>query len=117
MAARNRLHVLVQNKARPNQAAEVEHKREQPDNAGDCRLIRELQLELRKVDLRLVAWRRLEADLKAWQGSRPYLAQQVSDGGVAARIAAFAKLAQQSAAGQARISGHALAQVRNERID
>ena len=70
MAAQNRLHVLVQDKARPNQPAEAEHEREQPDDPRDRRLVRELQLELGEVDLRLVAQRRLEANLKGRQSSR-----------------------------------------------
>ena len=114
MAAQNRLHVLVQDKARPNQPAEAEHEREQPNNARDRRLIRELQLELGEVDLRLIG---LETNLKARQLSRTDLAQHVSDGGIGALIAAFAKLPQQSAAGQARIGPHALAEIWDKWID
>ncbi len=66
------------------------------------------------------AWsprRRLEADLEGRQPDRTNVAQHVSDGGIAALIAAFAKLPQQSAAGQARIGCHPLAQIRNEWIE
>src|SRR6185437_6166551 len=64
MAAQDLLHVLVQDKTRPNQPAEAEHKGEQPDDAGDRRFISELHLELSKVDLGLVTRRRLEADFE-----------------------------------------------------
>ena len=74
MAAQNRLHVLVQDKPRPDQAAEAEHEREQPDDPRDRRFICELQLELGEVDLRLVARRRFEADLKGRQLGRTNLA-------------------------------------------
>ena len=67
MTAQDRLHVLVQDKSRPDQPAEAEHEREQPDDARDRWLVRELQLELGEVDLRLVARRRLEADLEGRQ--------------------------------------------------
>lgn len=51
---------------------------------------------------------------KAVQPGRPKLAQRVGDGGIASLIAAFAKLPQQPAAGQARIGRDPLAQIRNE---
>ena len=88
MAAQSRLHVLVQDKARPNQPAETEHERGQPDHPGDRRLIGEPHLELSEVDLRLVARRRFDTDLECRIG-RPKPAQQI------------------------RISPHSLAQVRN----
>ena len=37
VATQNRLHILVQNEARPDQPAEAEHEREQPDDARDRR--------------------------------------------------------------------------------
>ena len=90
MAAQNRLHVLVQDKPCPDQPAEAEHEREQPDDARDRRLIRELQLELGEIDLCLVARRRLEANLKGRQPGRAKLAQRVGDGRVAALVSALA---------------------------
>ena len=48
----------MDDEARPDQPAEAEHHGEQPNDARDRRLIRELQLELSKVDLRLLARRR-----------------------------------------------------------
>ena len=109
MAAQNRLHVLVQDKPRPNQPAEAEHKGEQPDDAGDRRFISEPHLELSKVDLGLVARRRLEADFKGLQWARTNLAQHIRDGGVAALVAAFAQLPQEPPTGQPGISRHPLA--------
>jgi hypothetical protein len=72
---------------------------------------------LGEVDLRLVARRRLEADLKTGWSGRTKVAQHISDGGVTALISTLAAFPQQSAAGQPRISRHALAQIRNEWID
>ena len=114
MATQNRLHVLVQDKTRPDQAAEAEHEREQPDNARDRRLIGKLQLELGEVDLRLVAGRRFESNFKVRQWSRPKLTQHIGDGGIATLISALAKLPQQSTTGQARIGHHALAQIQQQ---
>jgi len=117
MAAQDRLHVLVMDKPCPDQPAKAEHEREQPDDAGDRRLVRELQLELGEVDLRLVARRRLEADLKGRQSGPTKLAQHISDGGVPTPISTLAAFPQQPAAGQPRISRHPFAQIRNEWID
>jgi len=117
VTTKNRLHVLVQDKARPNQPAEAEHEREQPDDARDRWLIFELQLELGKVDLRLIARWRLEADLKGRQWGRTNLAQHVSDGGIAAFVSALTKLPQKPAAGQAGIGHHTLAQIGDKRIN
>ena len=91
VATQNRLHILVQNEARPDQPAEAEHEREQPDDARDRRLIRELQLELGEVDLRLIARWRLEADLKGRQWCWTNIAQHVSDRGISALVPALAK--------------------------
>lgn len=103
----------MQDKPHPDQAAEAEHEREKPDDAGDRRFIGEDDLELGEVDLRLVARRRFEADLKGWQPGRTNVTQRVGDGSVAALLAAFAKLPQQLAAGQARIGSHPFAQIPN----
>ena len=64
VAAQHGLQVLVQDEAGPEQAAVAEHQGEQPDDPGHPRLVGERHLELGEVDLRLVAGRRLEADLE-----------------------------------------------------
>jgi len=70
VTAQNRLHVLVQHKAPPDQPAEAENQREQPDDPRHCRLVAEHDLELRKIDLSLIAGRRLEANLEGRQMGR-----------------------------------------------
>ena len=55
MAAQDRLQVLAGNEPAPEPAAMPEDQREQPDLAGDARLVGERHHELGKVDLRLPA--------------------------------------------------------------
>jgi hypothetical protein len=81
----------VQHEAGPDQPAESEHEREQPNNPCLARLVSERDLELSKVDLGLVAGRRFEANLKAWQWRRTQIAQDVCDGSVATGIPAVAQ--------------------------
>ena len=64
VAAEHGLQVLMQDEAGPEQAAVAEHQGEQPDDPDHPRLVGERHLELGEVDLRLVAGRRLEADLE-----------------------------------------------------
>jgi len=117
MAAQHGLQVLMQNEAGPEQAAVAEHQREQPDDPRHSRLVSKRHLELGEVDLRLVAGRRLEADLEHGGGRRPQLAEHVGDGGVAALVAPFLQLAKEASAGQARPSLNPLAQIGDERVD
>jgi hypothetical protein len=74
------LHVLVQDEAGPDQPAEAEHEGEQPDDPRHHRLVGEHNLEVGKIDLGLLAGRRLEANFKGRQWGRTNLAQQVGDG-------------------------------------
>ena len=68
-------------------------------------------LELREINLSLLAWWGLEAHFERRCKPRPHLAQKVGHRGVAAVIALLADLAQQPAAGQARIGDDPLAQI------
>jgi hypothetical protein len=117
VAAQDRLHVLVQHEARPDQPAEAEHEGEQPNDARHRRLVREHDLEVGKIDLRLRARRGLEANLEGRQAGRPNLAQQVGHGRVAALVAELPQLAPQPAAGQGRIGRYPLTQIRHERLN
>ena len=88
----------MHDEARPDQSGVAEHHREQPDDALDAGLVGKFDNELREVDLRLLAGRRLEADLKAGRPRRPQIAHQVGDRRVAALISALLELAPQAAA-------------------
>jgi len=92
VTAQNPLHVLVPDEAPPDQAAEAEHQREQPDDACHGRFVGEYDLELGKIDLRLRAWRRFEANLEGGQWRRAELQQLIGDRGIAAPVAALAQL-------------------------
>ncbi len=70
VAAQDGLQVLVHDEARPDQARVAEHHREQPDDARDAGLVGELDLEAGEIDLRLLAGRRLEADLERRRPAR-----------------------------------------------
>ena len=65
----------MDDEARPDQPGVTKHHGEEPDDASDAGLVRELNVELGKVDLRLGARRRLESDLKTRPRGRPELAQ------------------------------------------
>ena len=56
------------------------------DDPRHRRLVGEDDLELGKIDLRLVAGRRFETNLIAWQGGRTQILQHVGDSGVAASV-------------------------------
>jgi hypothetical protein len=102
----------VQDKPRPNQPAEAEHKGEQPDDAGDRRFVSELHLveQSRPAPDRPSA-SRSELQRLAW--GQTNLAQHIGDGDRSRVRAAPAR----AGGGQAGISRHPLAQIANERID
>jgi DDE superfamily endonuclease len=93
MTAQDGLQVLMHDEARPNQSRVAEHEREQPDDASDAGLVGKFDNELREVDLRLFAGRRLEADLESRRPRRPQIAQQVGDRRVSALIPTLLELA------------------------
>src|SRR5215471_17917849 len=116
MAAQDGLQILVRDKACPDQPAVAKHQREQPDFANHAWLVGEDHLELRKINLSLLAWWGLEAHFERRCKPRSHLAQKVGHRGVAAVIALLADLAQQPATGQARIGDDPLAQISLERF-
>src|SRR6516164_2284728 len=79
-------------------------------------LVGEDHLELCKINLSLLAWWGLETHFEWRCKPRPHLAQKVGHRGVAAVITLLADLAQQPAAGQARIGDDPLAQISLERF-
>jgi len=117
VAAQQGLHVLLRHEPAPQPAAVAKHEREQPDHPLDTGLIGEHGAEMREIDLRLPARRRLEPHLEARRRARPHLAQEILHHGVAAAVAELADLAMQPAAGQVGVGCHALAQVELERAD
>jgi hypothetical protein len=66
VAGEYRLHRLTVGKATPDQSGVAKHDGEQPDDMHGARLLGEAHAELGKVDLRLLARQRLEADGKAF---------------------------------------------------
>ena len=96
---------------------EAEHRREQPDDALDPRLVHELDLEPGKVDLRLLARRRLEAYFVSGGAGGPDLTHAVPHDAVAAGIAALLDLTEQTPRCQGGIGRQALPQIRFEAID
>ena len=107
----------MKDEASPDQPGVAEHHREQPDNALDAGLVSKFDHELGKVDLRLLAGRRLKANLEASRSRRSKIAQKVGDRGVSALISALLELAPQAAACQGRERDEPLAQIRYERIN
>lgn len=71
VTAQQRLQVLMQDEARFDVTGMAEHQREQPDDAGRVRCVREGDDEAGEVDLGLLASRRLEADLVGLGLGRP----------------------------------------------
>ena len=100
VAAQDCRQILMQHEAAPHHSAVPEHQGEQPDDANDAGLVSELGLELREVHLGLLAWRRLEAQLKGRWHDRPDLTQQIGHGGVATSITQCGDLAVQAAPGE-----------------
>jgi hypothetical protein len=76
----------------------------------DAGLISKFDHELGKVDLRLLAGRRLKANLKASRSRRSKIAQKGGDRGVSALISALLELAPQATACQGRECSEPLAQ-------
>jgi len=64
VTAQQRLQVLMHDKTREDVPGVAEHQREQPNDPADVRLIGEGCDKAGEVDLRLVAGRRLEANLE-----------------------------------------------------
>ena len=101
MAAQHRRQILMDDEARPDQAAEAEHQGEQPDDPWRRRLVGEDDMELGEIDLRLLAGRGLEADLVAVLGrGRTDVAQEIGDRRVAAAIAELLQFPEQPPAGK-----------------
>ena len=75
MTAQHRLQILMKDEASPDQPGVAEYHREQPNNAVDARLVSKFDHELGEVDLRLLAGRRLKANLKASRSRRSKIAQ------------------------------------------
>ena len=92
MTAKHRLQILMKDEASPDQPGVAEHHREQPNNALDAGLVGKFDHELGKVDLRLLAGRRLKANLEASRSRRSKIAQKVGDRGVSALISALLEL-------------------------
>src|SRR5271166_337155 len=90
VTAQDRLQVLMDDKASPDQARIAEHHGEQPDNARHSRLVHEHDLEAGEINLALLAGRSLEPYLEGRDGIRPDAAHRPLHGGVAAGIATLA---------------------------
>ena len=90
--------------------------RRRRSDALDPRLVGELDLEPREVDLRPVARRRLEARFISGAPSGPELAHAVPYDAVAARKAALLELPQQTPGGQGVIGLQPLATKRSTRL-
>src|SRR5215470_17191229 len=75
MAAQDGLQILVRDKACQDQPAVAKHQREQPDFANHAWLVGENHLELRKINLSLLAWWGLEAHFERRCKPRPHLAR------------------------------------------
>lgn len=72
-----------------DQPAMAEHEGEQPHDPRHRGLVGEDDLEMSKVDLSLVSWRRLEANLACRQWRWPQFTKQLRDGGIAAGVTAL----------------------------
>ena len=94
MAAKDALQILVEDEPRPDQAGVAQHHREQPDDTLNTRLVGELDLKPGEVDLRLLAWRSLEARFKSGAAGRTNVAHAVAHDAVAAGKAALLDLAE-----------------------
>ncbi|CAM4175052.1 hypothetical protein PAYE108092_21000 [Paracoccus yeei] len=97
VAAHHRFQRLVRAEPSPEPAAVPEHHAEQPDLAQDARLDGEFHLELGKIDLRLLARRRLEAPLELPWGGGPDQPQIFRQRGIGALIAHRPDLSMQPA--------------------
>lgn len=111
VTAQQRLQILVQDEACLDVPGMAEHQREQPDDAGRARRIREGDDEAGEVDLRLLAGRGLEADLVGLGLGRPDRGGEPLHRGVGTGIAVLAQLAGQAHGAQVGEGGDPLAQV------
>ena len=111
VTAQQRLQVLMQDEARLDVPGMAEHQREQPDDAGRVRRIREGDEEAGEVDLRLLAGRGLEADLVGLGLGRPDRGGEPLHRGVGTGVAALAQLAGQAHGTQVGEGGDPLAQI------
>ncbi len=112
MTSQQGLQVLVHHKTGDDVARVAEHQGEQPNDAGELRLIGEGSDEAGKVDLRLLAGRRLEADLKGLGlVGRTGRGEEALHGRVGALVPAFADLSGEPDRTQVREGRDALAQV------
>ena len=111
MAAKDRLQVLAGNEPAPEPAAVPEYHREQPDLAHDARFVGELNRELGKIDLGLLARRGFEPALELCLFGRARQAQEVRHRGIAAVIPQLPDLAQQARAAEIRECLNALLQI------
>ena len=107
--------VMILDLHRQGLSISAEHEGEQPHDPYTEGSLDDL--EVSKVDLSLVSWRRLEANLECRQWRWPQLAKQIRDGGVAAGVTSLAQLPPQSLAGQAWVGRDPLPQVPHERIN
>lgn len=82
VTAQDRLHVLVEDEPGPDQPAMAEHEGEQPHDPRHRGLVGKDDLEVSKVDLSLVSWRRLEANLEYRQWRWLQFTKQIRDGGI-----------------------------------
>ncbi len=94
----------MDDKARPDQAAEAEHQGEQPDDARRRRLIGEDDVELGEVDLGLFTGRGLEPELESPFRGRADIAEEIGDGGVAAAITDLLQLPEKPTTSESRDS-------------
>jgi hypothetical protein len=111
VTAQQRLQVLMQDEARLDVPGVSEHQREQPDDAGRARCIREGDDEAGEIDLRLLTARGLEADLVRLSLGRPDRGGEPLHRGVGPRVAALAQLAGQAHGAQVGEGGDPLAQI------
>ena len=118
MTAKHRLQILMKDEASPDQPGVAEHHREQPNNALDAGLVGKFDHELGKVDLRLLAGRRLKANLEASRSRRSKIAQKVGDRGVSALYPRSLKLTpHRRRPVRGRERDEPLAQIRYERVN
>ncbi len=111
VTAQQGLQILVQDEARLDVPGMPEHEREQPDDAGRVRCVREGDHEAGEVDLGLLAGRRLEADLVGLGLGRPDRGHEPLHRGVGARVAALTQLAGQAHRAEIGEGRDALAQI------